>query len=43
MKNYLQMHKEIQEKLDRKLTVNEVTFLQWVFSRYLEEKKEQTA
>jgi hypothetical protein len=43
MKNYLQMHKEIQEKLDRKLTIEEVKFLQWVFCRYLEEKKEQTA
>jgi hypothetical protein len=43
MKNYLQMHKEIQVKLDRNLTLDEVAFLQWVFSRYLEEKKEQTA
>ena len=43
MKNYLQMHKDIEDKLDRKLTNDEVQFLQWVFSRYLEENKDQTA
>ncbi|MFS0673211.1 hypothetical protein [Ornithinibacillus sp. 179-J 7C1 HS] len=43
MKNYLQMHKDIEVKLDRRLTNDEVQFLQWVFSRYLEENKDQSA
>lgn len=43
MKHYLQMHKDIEGKLERKLSSDEIKFLQWVFSRYLEENKDQSA
>ncbi|GIO26802.1 hypothetical protein [Ornithinibacillus bavariensis] len=43
MKSYLQIYYDIKNKLDRELTLDEVKFLQWVFNRYVEEEKEQSA
>jgi hypothetical protein len=39
MKNYLQMYKDIEVRLNRQLTKDEIKFLQWVFNRYQEENK----
>ncbi|MBU5267938.1 hypothetical protein [Virgibacillus proomii] len=37
MVTFLQICQETEEKLGRQLQDNEVVFLQWVYSRYLEE------
>ncbi|MEN2767237.1 hypothetical protein [Ornithinibacillus xuwenensis] len=39
----LELYKDIESKLKRDLTNEEMDFLQWVFNRYLEEKEQQSA
>lgn len=43
MGSFLQLYSDFKVKLNRDLSHDEMMFLQWVFERYEEEKKKQSA